>query len=398
MGFTHAVKYCFHQDVGNGLTMNVFIHALNARLGGGQTYLYNLLHHLPQELSLQVTLLVPASTKFLPLPANVHIKKGGRWLEYPLIRVVWERLYLPVILRREKPDVLFCPGGVIATKAPKGCKVVTMFRNMIPFDIKQRKRYDYGYKRMRNWMLERIMLSSMCNADLVIFISEHARKVINQCLAGKIRKTVVIPHGINNAFRKTSVTESKPSWLSQSDYLLYVSSIDVYKMQVEVINAFALLKPMERDLKLVLVGPEINKDYSKQVNDVIARHGIGHAVLIPGSVSYDKLPQLYQNAVINIFASECENCPNILLEMMASGRPVVCSNYPPMPEFGGDTVVYFDPENPETLAHVLEKLLGNPEQQERLATLALEKSNEYQWDNAAGRTWQAIAALTGKQT
>jgi glycosyltransferase involved in cell wall biosynthesis len=378
--------------------MNVFIHALNARLGGGQTYLYNLLNHLPQELSLHITLLVPSSTQPLPLPANVQIKKGGRWLEYPFIRAVWERLYLPVILRKVKPDVLFCPGGVIATRAPKGCKVVTMFRNMLPFDMKQRRRYAYGYKRLRNWMLERIMLSSMRNADLVIFISEHARKIIDQRLAGKIPKTVVIPHGINNAFRKTSVTESKHAWLPQGDYLLYVSSIDVYKMQVEVVSAFALLNPLERDLKLVLVGPEINKDYSQEVNDVIARHGIGDAVLIPGSVSYDKLPQLYQNASINIFASECENCPNILLEMMASGRPVVCSNYPPMPEFGGDTVVYFDPENPDTLTHVLEKLLDNPEQQERLATLALEKSNEYRWDDAAGRTWQAIAALTVKQT
>ena len=378
--------------------MNVFIHALNARLGGGQTYLYNLLHHSPQELSLRVTLLVPASTQFLPLPANVHIKKAGRWLEYPFIRAAWERLYLPLILRKEKPDVLFCPGGVIATKAPKSCKVVTMFRNMIPFDMKQRKRYAYGYKRLRNWMLERIMLSSMRNADLVIFISDYARNVINQRLAGKMRTTVVIPHGINNAFRKTSVTESKPDWLPQGDYLLYVSSIDVYKMQVEVVNAFALLNPLERGLKLVLVGPEINKDYSQQVNDAIARLGIGDAVLMPGSVSYDILPQLYKNAVINIFASECENCPNILLEMMASGRPVVCSNYPPMPEFGSDTVVYFDPENPETLAQGLEELLGNPEQQEKLADLAFEKSNDYRWGDTAGRTWQAIAALGGKQT
>jgi len=378
--------------------MNVFIHALNARLGGGQTYLYNLLNHLPKEISLQVTLFVPASTQSLSLPANVHIREGGKWLENPFIRAAWERLYLPLILRKEKPDVLFCPGGVVATKAPKSCKVVTIFRNMIPFDMKQRKRYAYGYKRLRNWMLERIMLSSMRNADLVIFISEYAKKIIEERLGGRMRKTIVIPHGVNNVFKKTLITESKPDWLPQGDYLLYVSSIDVYKMQVEVVNAFALLNPLERNLNLVLVGPEINKNYSQQVNNVISQHGIGDAVLMPGSVSYDKLPQLYKNAVINIFASECENCPNILLEMMASGRPVVCSSYPPMPEFGGDTVVYFDPEYPETLAQGLEKLLGNPEQQERLADLAYEKSNEYRWDDTAGRTWQAIAALGGKQT
>jgi glycosyltransferase involved in cell wall biosynthesis len=377
--------------------MNVFIHALNARLGGGQTYLYNLLNHLPKEISLQVTLFVPASTQSLSLPANVHIRKGGKWLENPFIRAAWERLYLPLILRKEKPDVLFCPGGVVATKAPKSCKVVTMFRNMIPFDMKQRKRYAYGYKRMRNWMLERIMLSSMRKADLVIFISEYAKKIIEERLGGRMRKTIVIPHGVNNVLKKTLITESKLDWLPQGDYLLYVSSIDVYKMQVEVITAFALLNPLERGLKLVLVGPEINKDYSQQVTDAIARLGIGDAVLMLGSISYDKLPQLYQNAVINIFASECENCPNILLEMMASGRPVVCSNYPPMPEFGGDTMEYFDPENPKNLAQVLEGLLGNPEEQKRLADLAFEKSNQYRWGDTAERTWQAIAALGANQ-
>ena len=378
--------------------MNVFIHALNARLGGGQTYLYNLLHNLPDDLSLHVTLLVPATTKFQSLPTNVHIKKGGRWLEYPLIRAAWERLYLPIILRKEMPEVLFCPGGVIATRTPRGCKIVTMFRNMIPFDMKQRKRYAFGYKRMRNWMLERIMLSGMRKADLVIFISQYARKVIDKRLVGEIKNSVVIPHGINDVFRKTSSREARPSWLPEGDYLLYVSSVDVYKMQVEVIRAFALLDPFRRGLKLVLVGPEINKDYSKRVNEVITQHGILDAVIVFGSVPYDKLPVLYQNAAVNIFASECENCPNILLEMMASGRPVVCSNYPPMPEFGGDTVAYFDPENPKILAKVLDELLSNTEQQERLAAMALERSNEYRWADVATRTWQAIAALSEKQT
>jgi glycosyltransferase involved in cell wall biosynthesis len=109
------------------------------------------------------------------------------------------------------------------------------------------------------------------------------------------------------------------------------------------------------------------------------------------------LPYLYQNARINIFASECENCPNILLEMMASGRPVVCSNYPPMPEFGGNAVAYFDPEKPESLANILDILLDSPEQQQTLADSAFEKAKNYRWDDAARQTWQVITALSGKQ-
>ena len=46
-------------------------------------------------------------------------------------------------------------------------------------------------------------------------------------------------------------------------------------------------------------------------------------VFILGDIQQERLPQLYQNAEINIFCSETENCPNILLEAMSAGKPVL---------------------------------------------------------------------------
>ena len=45
-----------------------------------------------------------------------------------------------------------------------------------------------------------------------------------------------------------------------------------------------------------------------------------------------------------------KNCPNILLEAMASGKAILCSNFNPMPEFGGKAVEYFDPSNIHDIA------------------------------------------------
>jgi glycosyltransferase involved in cell wall biosynthesis len=116
-------------------------------------------------------------------------------------------------------------------------------------------------------------------------------------------------------------------------------------------------------------------------------------IILVGSVPYANLPALYQYASVNIFASEVENCPNILLEMMASGRPAVVSNRPPMPEIGGDAVCYFDPSRPEDLAERLRELMKDRAQREFLGEKALERSRMYNWENSARLTWQAIASL-----
>ncbi len=327
------------------------------------------------------------------IPEGVNIMRSGKWLQRPVVRAIWERLFLPGVLRREKADVLFCPGGVVLTSPPRGCRLVTMFRNMIPFDIKQRKRYAWGYKRIRNWLLERIMASSMSKADLVIFVSDYARNVIEDHPKVTVKKSVVIPHGISDRFLVSARIEETRTLTHEGDYLLYVSSVDVYKMQIEVIRAFSRLEPATRGLTLVLAGPEINREYAARVRAEVKRLGLEEAVKMVGSIPYDELPFWYQNAKINIFASESENCPNILLEMMASGKPVACSSYPPMPEFGRDAVIYFDPEAPDTLANVLKELLGNRSLCEKLSSRSVEIAKGYQWRDAASQTWDEIYSL-----
>jgi len=372
--------------------MKVLINAINARQGGGQTYLLNLLSYMPNKDGLEVTLLVGASFKEDLIADGINVVKVDRWIENPLLRPWWESLFLPKLLRSGDYDVLFCPGGVVNTK-PSECKVVTMSRNMLPFDRKQRSRYPlFSYQRLRNWMLVRVMSRSMLAADLVVFISEYAKEVIEAYIGSSLKNTTVIPHGIADQFHfDKNVALPYPESMPKR-YLLYVSNVDVYKAQLEVVKAFSLLRPKELDLELVLIGPE-RSFYAKRVREEIACLGLGKNVRMLGSVPYATLPAMYQHALVNVFASECENCPNILLEMMASGRPVVCSSYSPMPEFAGDGVVYFDPENPRNLADVLNQVIGNESLQKQLDELARQKIDSYDWADTSVRTWREIMAL-----
>ena len=62
-------------------------------------------------------------------------------------------------------------------------------------------------------------------------------------------------------------------------------------------------------------------------------------------IPYHELHSEYKDADLGVFASSCENLPIILIEKMASGLPIACSNKGPMPEVLGSAGVYFDPEN-----------------------------------------------------
>lgn len=376
--------------------MKIVINALSARQGGGQTYLRNLFDHLPRQGPngdlIRVFLLAPESLRALEKPGHIEFLSGRWTVASPLTRAVWERFGLPRLLRTLGADVLFTPGGTSLARPPAPCRLVTMFRNMIPFDLAQRRRYPLGYQRLRNWLLERIMLKSMINADLVIFISSFARGVVEARAAGQIKRAVVISHGISDHFRLGIERLPRPGWTPPSGYFLYVSTLDYYKNQLEVVRGFLQAKARAGFAqKLLLVGPG-NPEYIALVQKEIASQDAQDQVLLVGSVCYEDLPALYQNATINIFASESENCPNILLEALASGRPILCSDRPPMPEFAGDAVFYFDPRSSEALATRLVELLGRPEIQNELAARSLSWSRRYSWSEAARRTWDAILA------
>jgi glycosyltransferase involved in cell wall biosynthesis len=376
--------------------LTILLNGLSARGGGVQTYLINLLRFLPEETPADIFVLAPDS---LALPTDrENIKRiPVDWpVENPFVRAAWEKIYLPKLLRKVRADVLFCPGGIIGASLPPGCKSVAMFRNMLPFDPLQHRNYPLGYMRMRHWILEKVLLKSFLRADLVIFISEFARKVIEDRASRRITNTVVIPHGISPSFRNGQAWNSpRPDWLLPEGYLLYVSKVDFYKAQLEVVQAYALLKQRRPTReKLVFAGPEESPEYGRKVRAEIHRLGLDEDVVMAGQIPYEQMPELYHHAKANIFASQCENCPNILLEALAAGRPVLASNRPPMPEFAGDAAVYFDPTSPADLAEKLAWVLEDPDRMRELSAKARERSSRYDWAQTAAATWKVIEGLS----
>lgn len=371
-------------------TYKIVINAFSAKLGGGQTYLRNLLTRLPDRADLDIRIFCPDD---LVLPDDPRIQRAvASWpTSNPLSRALWEKIVLPRYLAAERADILFCPGGVVATKVPRHVKVVTMFRNMIPFDPELVKAMPWGLMRLRNVILKRVMLKSMAGADLTIFISDHARGIIEALT--RIPHPLTISHGISELFREQAVTPPRPDAAPDGRYILYVSRFDVYKHHGNVVAGFAALpQALRYQYQLVFLG-ETDMPPFEPLRAQIAALGLTDRIIIGGAVPYDSLPGYYAHADAILFASSCENCPNILLESLGAGRPVLSSDVMPMPEFGGPGLAYFSPFDPASITAALQDILASPERADAVAKAARERGALYDWTTTAQKTWDAIVTL-----
>jgi len=85
--------------------------------------------------------------------------------------------------------------------------------------------------------------------------------------------------------------------------------------------------------------------------------------------------------------------PNILLEGMAAGLPMTCSNMGPMPEILADAGVYFNPENPADIAGAVRQLYASASLRTQLAEKAFAQAKAFSWERCAGETFAFIGSF-----
>lgn len=363
----------------------ILINAFSAKLGGGKTYIENILPYIP---SACVVYICCHDDVVLPQKANLHRLPVSFPTYHPIPRLIWERYMLPAILKRLKIDVLFCPGGVVNTPRVKGCQVVTMFRNMLPFDVYVLQGLEFSVFKLKNFILRRSMSRSMSKADNVIFISEYARSFIQDKISFKSGETIY--HGLSEGFRVHGDKADKPDLPFDDDYILYVSRFEFYKRHMELVEAYSMLpKCLQDRYKMLIVGGNSTPS-GEVVKKSIKEKGLCDRVILIGEFPYLKLPAIYSNASLFVFASACENCPNILLEALGAGVPIICSNKHPMPEFGADAVVYFNPDDPREIADAMQGVLGNEKWRDELRMKSKARAEDFCWETTGRRTWDLL--------
>lgn len=366
----------------------LWIDASNCRDGGGVTHLIEVVPRLAALWMDAITVyaarkereLLRARSDALVLPEVPALEEGI------LRRLRWQRYDYPELIRRDGGEgIAFAPGGLLRGRFGKDTVAVTMCRNMLPFEWREASRYGPSRMLLRLALLRRGQARSFRRADGVIFLSRYAEQRVGMGLPEKVARAV-IPHGIGEAFRRAP---DAGRILQPPGRLLYVSIIDVYKHQWQVVEALKLLGDRGHSLSLELAGGDY-PSARRRLDEAVRRTGQQDRVRLLGRVGHKKLPDVYRGADLFVYASSCENLPNILLEAMASGLPIACSDRGPMPEVAQDGAVYFDPENPVSIADDLERLIQDPALRLRCARRAFELASEYSWDRCARQTTEFL--------
>ena len=109
-----------------------------------------------------------------------------------------------------------------------------------------------------------------------------------------------------------------------------------------------------------------------------------------GLAKHDNIHKLYTNSDASIFASSCENLPIILLESMASGLPIACSNIEPMPSILKDAGLYFNPLDVDSIYNALLILRHNSSLRQSNSIKSHKIAHEYSWDRCSHDTFEYL--------
>jgi alpha-1,3-rhamnosyl/mannosyltransferase len=115
-----------------------------------------------------------------------------------------------------------------------------------------------------------------------------------------------------------------------------------------------------------------------------------------GFVEEGELPALYRHAAIFAFPSLYEGFGLPVLEAMACGVPVVCSNASSLPEVAGDAAWLVDPLDTEGLAEALSRVLEDADLRQEMAIKGCAQATRFTWGRAARQLLATFDAPGGR--
>lgn len=292
-----------------------------------------------------------------------------------------EQLILPARLAREKFDLVhFANFNVpLAYRLP----FVVTIHDTIPVRFT-------GERRTSNVARQaylRLLQSTLERAERVIVPSVQVRNEL--ATYGDISRVVVIPHGISDQYYSQPSSPAEAGrvfarYKITSPYVLYVGNFRTHKNVATLIEAFNLVRASIPRAELVLCGP-ITVEQLRELRRRLPK-GVLPSLRLTGPVSDADLRVLYDAARIFVVPSFAEGYSLTALEAAARGTAIIASHSTPVREFLHDTVLTFDPHNPQQLADTIVVLRTNAELRRRQALRARSLALQRSWMDVARET------------
>jgi glycosyltransferase involved in cell wall biosynthesis len=242
-------------------------------------------------------------------------------------RLVSEATWLPP--RLQAVDVVHHGGGTVPPRSPRPVLLTI-------HDVQYRTFPEYLTAVKRQYLRVAVP-RSVRQATVVAVPSEYVRSTIVEGFRIAPERVVVVPHGVDIPTTLTPDDELRARYgLGDRRYLVYPALTHPHKQHQFLLDLLA--GPWsDPDLALVLLGGRgLSED---DVAGAIAALELGPRVIRPGRVSEADRDGLVAGAEALVFPSEYEGFGAPVLEAMALGTPVICSDRAALPEVAGDAAL-----------------------------------------------------------
>lgn len=321
-----------------------------------------------------------------PLPDMPRERKGWKYEIFQGATPWTIRKLMPrMIFGRDKPDVLFTPSHYAPPIAGVPQVISIMDLGYLNFSEQFEKKVFW---QLKYWSAISIFVSKR-----VIAISQATKKDIVRHYPFASRKIKVTLLGydqerFNSNVQKSDVRRIKDGYSIGGDYILFLSTLKPSKNLEGIVKAFSVVR-RKRDIKLVIAG---KKGWMYEgIFGIVKEKGLENDIVFTDFIDEKDKKPLLQGAKVFVSPSFWEGFGLHVLEAMACGTPVIVSNRGSLPEIVGEEGVVVDPENVESIANGISKLLEMPESSyNRLVARGIKRAKTFSWQKTAKKTLEIV--------
>jgi len=298
-----------------------------------------------------------------------------------------EQSVLPLTLLRADLDLVHFPHYNLPLIKP-GHFVVTV-HDLFPFQFPEI--HSGPLPRRVNQML---MRNAVRRAQRIITPSQATALAVKQSFPHSADRVVSIPEAADDRFTSRRNPEAEATWQVRlgirPPYVFYLGQWKAYKNLPILLDAFARVRATHPDSQLVIAGDDPRHP------EVRARAALlpEGSVVFPGRLPESAVPDLYRGAALVVLPSRAEGFGLPVIEAMACGVPVICSDLPVLHEIADGVAIFCDPTDPVAFADAIASTLDAPGNSSR-RQLGIERARAFTWERAARQTVEAYETALG---
>lgn len=243
--------------------------------------------------------------------------------------------------------------------------------------------------RRARWFFRVAALASLRASSHIIIGTESARQELLAHFPVDPGRVTTIPHAPAMRFARrpeTAIAAVRAAYALPSRFLFYCGINKPHKNLVRLIEAYAALPPdLSPSLPPLIIAGAWDERYPEPKIRA-AELGLAERVRFLGRVNDADLPALYSAATLFVFPSLYEGFGLPVIEAMACGAPVACSDATGLRDVAGEASLLFDPLETRSIVEALRAALENPALLAQLREQSLAQASRFTWPSTAQQT------------